>query len=100
MDRYTYRDIIRHYSADVLSGRADADITDRATRRYLGIALNLASNSGWACVIYPPTDETREDVISTFTRDMVGDWRALLTDAESSRLNIASERVVTILRNI
>ena len=88
MDRYTYRDLIRKYSADVANGSADADLKPRE-RRLTMVLLNLASNATLAAVYYPPTDGTR-DLVAQHLAEIV--WQARpLVDAVSPALGDAFE---------
>ena len=100
---YSYRDLIRKYSADVSQGYADDDLTPRQ-RRMVAILLNLASNAHWADVPYPPKDDER-DATRKYLGQIVWDSGAsALVRATSPRasddFSIALDRALTILTNI
>jgi hypothetical protein len=98
---YTYHDLIRKYSADVMSGHADRDLSPRQ-RRLTGVLLNLASNYGGAIVNYPPSPETREATVH-YLSDIVWDARPLVVATSPNvdgDFGIALERTLAILRNI
>ena len=97
----TYQTVIRTYSASMASGHADVDLTPRQ-RRLTHVLLNLASNAGWACVVYPPTDETRAGVRKALGA-IVWDARPLV-DAAIGRpsdrdFDIALGRALEVLTN-
>lgn len=100
---FTYQDLIRIYSDNVAKGTSDTDLTQRE-RRLTQILLNIASNTGFATVNYPPTAEDRDKVIKVF-----GDilWnsaaRALVSAISPSSdqpFSNAIDRTVRVLRNM
>jgi hypothetical protein len=98
---YTYRDLIRKYSADVAGGSADVDLDPRE-RRLCAVMLNLASNAGWAAVAYPPTDGTRDAVVAHLA-EIVWDARPLVdavSPASADAFTVALDRALTILRGM
>jgi len=100
---YTYRDLIRKYSADVMSGHADRDLSPRK-RRLTAVLLNLASNTGWADVPYPPTPETR-DLACQYLGKIVWDGGAgalvrATSPAAADDFSISLDLALTILRNV
>ena len=98
---YTYRDLIRKYSADVLSGHADRDLSPRK-RRLTAVLLNLASNAGYAAVAYPPADATRDDTCR-YLGGIVWNARPLVeatAPAAADDFGISLDLALTILRNI
>jgi hypothetical protein len=100
---YTFQDLIRKYSDDVSKGFADPDLTPRE-RRLTQILLNIASNSGFATVKYPPTEDDRNAVIKRFG-DIMWDSaaRSLVTAASPSSdqaFSNAIDRTVRVIRNM
>lgn len=98
---YTYRDIIRHYSADVASGSADTDLKPRE-RRLCAVMLNLASNAGQTMAYYPPTDQTREDAVRHLA-NIVWDARPLVdacSPASADAFQVAIDRAIVALRGM
>jgi hypothetical protein len=101
VNQYTYRDIIRHYSADVAKGSADTDLKPRE-RRLASVMLNLASNASIAMVYYPPTEPTREIVVHHLS-DIVWDARPLVdacSPASGDAFQTALDRAIVILRGV
>lgn len=103
VQRYTYRDLIRQYSKGVAEGAADTDLNPRE-RRLAHVLLNVASNSHWAAVEYPPTDDTRARVVNALADTVWSSAGAALVHAVSpasdDAFSTALERAVTILRGI
>jgi hypothetical protein len=98
---YTYRELIRKYSADIAGGACDRDLTPQQ-RRLAQVLLNLASNTGFAGVVYPPTDGTRDDVAQYLGR-IVWDARPLVdacSPAAGDSFSVALARALEILHNI
>lgn len=93
----TFREIIR-VRGDQHLRLKQADLTDRQ-RRYVGLSLNTASNAGWACVAYPPSDQTRDDVIKELVAHS-WDMRILLTHVETADFAVALDRAIAILREL
>lgn len=97
----TYQNIIRSYSKTVSTGHSDTDLTPRQ-RRILHVLLNLASNEYQATVIYPPTDQTRDDVVREWgvkTRDFIFIAQAF-GSAASDDFDKAFSRAIECLRNM
>lgn len=98
---YTYRDLIRKYSRDILSGHADRDLSPRK-RRMTAVLLNLASNAGHAAVAYPPTDGDRQ-MTCKYLGEIVWDARPLVeatAPAAADDFGISLDLALTILRNL
>lgn len=100
---YTYRDLIRKYSADVANGHADTDLTPRV-RRVTAVMLNLASNAGAAATPYPPADDYRGRTRAHLA-DIVWDARPLCEamvpgDGAGTDFSHALERALGIIANI
>lgn len=103
MATYTYRDLIRKYADDVRNGHADNDLTPRQ-RRLAAVVLATASNDGRAAVVYPPSDQTRDDVIRAAGDALwTGNAHALLQAVSPSAdddYSTAVERAMESLRNL
>lgn len=99
VQRFTYRDIIRHYSDGVASGSFDTDLASKRVRFYVSRLLNLASNAPIAGVCYPPADATR-DLVCQHMGDALWQARVLLTSAEIVDVDTAAERAALILRGV
>lgn len=103
MDRYTYRDLLRVYADGLRNGTNDRELTPRQ-RRLAAVALATASNDGRAAVLYPPTDQTREDVARAMGDALwTGNARAFadaISPATGEDLGVAIELAATVLRNI
>jgi len=84
VERITYRDVMRRYADLVESGHADADLSPRE-RRFCAVFVRTASNDYGASVLYPPTDETRSEIVQRAARALWdGNARALVTAASPS----------------
>lgn len=102
---FTYRDLIRSYSANVANGASDGDLNPRE-RRLTSLLLNLASNDDRAACDYPPSGVVRDAVVRHLS-DVLWDAGAvaLLTAVSPSSVtsdaySAALERAITILRNL
>ena len=98
---YTYRDLIRKYSADVAHGSADTDLTPRE-RRLASVLLNLASYAPIASFYYPPTDSTR-DLVAQHLAEIIWSARPLVdavSPASGDAFERAHERALQVLRGI
>lgn len=97
----TYQNIIRSYSSTVASGHSDADLWPRQRRLTVAL-LNAASNAGRASVAYPPTDQTRDDVVK-YLSDILWQSRHLVTATAPNAgddLEVAIARAIAVLRGI
>jgi hypothetical protein len=99
----TFQSLIRQYAHMVADGHSDTDLSPRQ-RRMVQVLLNTASNLGWAVVAYPPTDDTRGDIIAEFLRGQRDSNAFALAQAAGPAVDrdysLAIERTVNILRGI
>lgn len=98
---YTYRELISKYSDDVNKGYADRDLTPRQ-RRVCHVMLNIASNATAGYAYYPPSDQTRDDVVKHL-QDVVwdGKWLAYaMAPRSEDDFDTAYSRAIDILRNM
>jgi hypothetical protein len=99
---YTYRDLIRLYSAEVSKGDSDRDLNPRE-RRLVHVMLNVASNDHAAVAPYPPSDAVRNETVRYLSDILWNGGNALVqavSPASADAMSAATERAVTILRNL